>query len=169
WLSLAEWWYNTNHHYAINTTPYEVVYGQSSPVHVPYVGGESKPHRQVTIRKGKQHKFSPKYYGPFQIMARVGQVAYKLQLPDSSQILDVFHISQLKKCKGIVTHSGNLPACDAQGVMRIEPLSILERRMAKRRNTVVVYVLVQWTNGSREDATWEPIEEIQKKFPSFNI
>nr|GEX34061.1 reverse transcriptase [Tanacetum cinerariifolium] len=136
WLSLAEWWYSTNHHSAINTTPYEVVYGQIPPVHVPYVGGESK-------------------------------VAYKLQLSDSSQIHDVFHISQLKKCKGIVTHGGSLHACDAQGVMRIEPLSILERRIAKRGNIVVVYVLVQWTNASREDATWEPIEEIQKKISFF--
>ncbi|GJR33529.1 RNA-directed DNA polymerase, eukaryota, reverse transcriptase zinc-binding domain protein, partial [Tanacetum coccineum] len=42
WMSLAEWWYNTNHHSAINTTPDEMVYGQTPPLHVPYVGGESK-------------------------------------------------------------------------------------------------------------------------------
>nr|GEU62195.1 retrotransposable element Tf2 [Tanacetum cinerariifolium] len=179
WLSLAEWWYNTNHHYAINTTPYEIFYGQCPPVDVPYVGGESKVesvdrslkareedvdickfhlkrahdkmksqadkhrtdrefmvgdwvylklqcHRQVTIRKEKQHKLSPKYYGPFQIIAKVGQVAYKLQLPNASQIHDVFHISQLKKCKGVVTHSGSLPGFHTQGVMRVEPLAILE-------------------------------------------
>nr|GEU44744.1 retrovirus-related Pol polyprotein from transposon 17.6 [Tanacetum cinerariifolium] len=192
------WWYNTNHHSAINTTPYEIVHGQCPPVHVPYVGGENKVesidislkareedvnvckfhlkrahdrmksqadkhrtdrefmvgdwvylnlqrHRQVTIRKGKQHKLSPKYYGPFQIMAR------------------------LKKCKGVGTHSGSLPAFDTQGVMRVEPLAILERRMTKKGNVVVVYVLVQWTNGTNEDATWEPIEEIQIFFPSFTI
>ncbi|GJY18604.1 reverse transcriptase [Tanacetum coccineum] len=133
------------------------------------VSDRDKPHRQVTIRKGKQHKLSPKYYGPFQIVARVGQVAYKLQLPNSSQIHDVFHISQLKKCKGVVTQGGSLPTFDAQGVMRVEPLAILKRRMSKRGNVVVVYVLVQWINGTKEDATWEPIEEIQKNFPSFNI
>ncbi|GJY82632.1 retrovirus-related pol polyprotein from transposon 17.6 [Tanacetum coccineum] len=42
WLSLAERWYNTNHHSVINTTPFEVIYGQPPPVHVPYVGGESR-------------------------------------------------------------------------------------------------------------------------------
>nr|GEX34284.1 retrotransposable element Tf2 [Tanacetum cinerariifolium] len=168
---------NTNHHYAINTTPYEIVYGQSPLVHVPYLGGESKvesvdrslkareevvdvckfhlkrahdrmksqadkhrtdrefmvgdwvylklhPCRQLTIRKDKQHKLSPKYYGPFQIVTRFGQVAYKLQLPNSSQIHDAFHISQLKKCKGVVTQSGSLHAFDTQGVMRMEPLVI---------------------------------------------
>ncbi|GKF19659.1 retrotransposable element Tf2 [Tanacetum coccineum] len=42
WLSLVEWLYNTNHHSSIDTTPFEVVYGQPPPVYVPYVGGESK-------------------------------------------------------------------------------------------------------------------------------
>lgn len=41
WLSLAEWWYNTNFHTAIQTTPYEVVYGQAPPIHLPYLPGES--------------------------------------------------------------------------------------------------------------------------------
>nr|GEZ59810.1 retrotransposable element Tf2 [Tanacetum cinerariifolium] len=80
-----------------------------------------KPHKQVTIRKGKQHKLYPKYYGPFQVVARVGQVAYKLKLPDLSQIHNVFHMSQLKKCKGVVSYGGNLPACNKQGVMMVEP------------------------------------------------
>ncbi|GJT48768.1 ty3-gypsy retrotransposon protein [Tanacetum coccineum] len=42
WLSLAEWWYNTNHHSSIDTTPFEIVYGQPPSVHVPYVGGKSR-------------------------------------------------------------------------------------------------------------------------------
>ncbi|GKA71621.1 retrotransposon-related protein [Tanacetum coccineum] len=41
WLSLAEFWYNTNYHTAINTTPFEVVYGQSPPTHVSYMAGDS--------------------------------------------------------------------------------------------------------------------------------
>lgn len=41
WLSLAEYWYNTNLHSAIQTTPFEVVYGQPPPIHVPYVSGDS--------------------------------------------------------------------------------------------------------------------------------
>lgn len=41
WLALAEWWYNTNFHTSIQTTPYEVVYGQPPPIHLPYLPGES--------------------------------------------------------------------------------------------------------------------------------
>ncbi|GJV94168.1 retrotransposon protein [Tanacetum coccineum] len=42
WLSLAEWWYNTNYHSVLKTTPYEVLYGQTPPIHIPYVSGESR-------------------------------------------------------------------------------------------------------------------------------
>lgn len=41
WLPLAEWWYNTNFHSSIHTTPYEVVYGQAPPIHLPYLPGEA--------------------------------------------------------------------------------------------------------------------------------
>ena len=41
WLPLAEWWYNTTFHSTIQTTPYEAVYGQPAPSHLPYLPGES--------------------------------------------------------------------------------------------------------------------------------
>ncbi|GJR06393.1 retrotransposable element Tf2 [Tanacetum coccineum] len=59
-----------------------------------------QPHRQVSIRQGQQHKLSSKYYGPFKVAERIREVAYRLELPSSSQIHSVFHISQLKKCHG---------------------------------------------------------------------
>ncbi|GJT08301.1 gypsy/ty3 retroelement polyprotein [Tanacetum coccineum] len=42
WLSLAELWYNANYHSVLNTTPYEVLYGQTPPIRIPYVSGESR-------------------------------------------------------------------------------------------------------------------------------
>ncbi|GJU99893.1 reverse transcriptase [Tanacetum coccineum] len=42
WLSLAEWWYNTNYYLVLKTTPYEVLYGQTPPIHILYVSGESR-------------------------------------------------------------------------------------------------------------------------------
>nr|GEU35349.1 putative mitochondrial protein [Tanacetum cinerariifolium] len=76
---------------------------------------------------------------------------------------------ELKKCKGAVVHEGNLPACNQDGVLMVEPLVTLDIRMLKKGNASVVFVLVKWTNGSKEDATWEPAEELQKRFPSFNM
>ncbi|GJT77699.1 reverse transcriptase [Tanacetum coccineum] len=196
WLSLVEFWYNTNFHTAIQTTPFEVVYGQKPPVHVPYMSAESvvetvdrtlqarkqalslikfhlgraqdrmrslankhridrvfdvgmwvylklQPHRQVTIRQGQQNKLSSKYYGPFSIIEKVGVVAYKLDLPDNSQVRLVFHVSQLKLCKGSTNKMGMLPHCGPNGLLPAEPLAILDRRIKKVNNKVAVYVLVK--------------------------
>nr|GEX03834.1 retrotransposon protein, putative, unclassified [Tanacetum cinerariifolium] len=55
------------------------------------------------------------------------------------------------------------------GLILGEPVAILERRLAKKGNFATVFVLVQWSNGSKEDATWEPIEDLQKRFPDFNV
>jgi hypothetical protein len=50
-------------------------------------------------RFGVKGKLAPRYIGPFQILARLGDVAYQLSLPyNLSAMLDVFHVSQLKKC-----------------------------------------------------------------------
>ncbi|GKE59768.1 retrotransposon-related protein [Tanacetum coccineum] len=58
-----------------------------------------QPYRQTTVRQGTHHKFGAKFYGPFLIIAKVGKVAYKLQLPKDSQIQLVFHVFE-KLCKG---------------------------------------------------------------------
>ena len=224
WLAMAELWYNSNYHSSINTTPFEVLHGQAPPLHVPYLGGESRveavdrslrareeainilkfhlkrsqnrmkqqadrsrsertfelddwvwlklqPHRQVTIRQGKQNKFSPKYYGPFKVCEKVGQVAYRLLLPEQSKIHDVFHVSQLKKCRGEVPDNQDaiLPHCDEVGSLVIPPLAVLDRKIVKKNNAAAVYGLIQWANGSEDDATWEPLEDLIKRFPLFDV
>ena len=120
------------------------------------------------MRKNKYSKLSPRYYGPFLVQQKVGAVAYKLKLLSTAQIHDVFHVSQLKKCRGAVIQQGDLPTCDAEGVMLIESVAVLDRRLAKKGNGATVFVLIQWANGSKEDATWEPTEEIQRRFPTFD-
>ncbi|GKB46569.1 retrotransposable element Tf2, partial [Tanacetum coccineum] len=74
-----------------------------------------QPHRQVTLRHGKQHKFSPKYYGPFKVEGKIGEVAYKLLLPIQAQVHNVFHVSELKKFRGTFTDDMQVlafPMCD---------------------------------------------------------
>lgn len=56
-----------------------------------------EPYRQTSLAMRKSLKLSAKYYGPFQVIARIELVAYKLQLPPTSTIHPVFHISLLKK------------------------------------------------------------------------
>ncbi|GKE56127.1 retrotransposable element Tf2 [Tanacetum coccineum] len=125
--------------------------------------------KQVSVRLGKYDKLSHKYYGPFKVQAKVGKVAYKLELPAQSQIHDVFHIYQLKKCSGKVLQGGELPHCDGQSLIQAEPMAILDRKLKKVGNAAVVFVLVHWPYSSKEDATWESIKYIQARFPHFNV
>ena len=63
-----------------------------------YVYLKVSPMRRVQ-RFGVKRKLAPRYIGPYQIIARKGPVAYKLQLPPKMKaIFSVFHVSQLKKC-----------------------------------------------------------------------
>ena len=63
------------------------------------------PKRGV-IRFGKQGKLSPKYIGPFEVLERVGMVAYRLALPPSlSSVHEMFHVSMLRKYTPDPTHT----------------------------------------------------------------
>jgi len=45
----------------------------------------------------------------------------------------------------------------------------LGRKLGRKGNHALVYVLIQWSNGTKEDATWELYSDIEKKFPQFNL
>lgn len=113
-------------------------------------------------------KLQSKYYGPFQVLSKVGNVAYKLFLPADSQIHPVFHISQLKKHIGpTAVPCTDLPLIGPNGQIRTEPVLVLEIRQIPRNNVAVVQWLVQWENLPPEDASWEDADFIKHTFPGF--
>ncbi|GJV17211.1 retrotransposon protein, putative, unclassified [Tanacetum coccineum] len=121
--------------------------------------------KKVTARQSLYNKLSAEYYGPFKIVEKIGNVAYKLQLPSGSLFHILFHVLQLKLCKGVVDKPDTLPMCDNEGLSSVFPVKIIDRRLGKLNNRVVAYVLVQWSNGSEKEATWELYTDLLKKFP----
>lgn len=157
WLSLAEFWYNTSMHSALDgNSPFEVLYGHSArhfgitaadacsvpeltewlqeraltlrllQQHLELIKNRMKhqadkhcsdrvfqvgdfvflklqPYIQSSVTARAHHKLLFKYYGPFQVLERIGAAAYRLQLPPKSRIHPVIHVSQLKKALGTLS------------------------------------------------------------------
>lgn len=127
-----------------------------------------QPYRQKTIVNRTCLKLSAKYFGPFKVLARIGKVAYKLDLPTEAKVHPVFHVSLLKLHVGNAPVQTQLPLMDSDGAIMKEPVVILDRRMNQRRGKMVTEVLIQWSNSFPEDATWEIFQDMQAKFPDFH-
>nr|GEW42153.1 putative reverse transcriptase domain, ribonuclease H-like domain, aspartic peptidase domain protein [Tanacetum cinerariifolium] len=126
-LPLAEFSYNNSYHASIKAAPYEALYGRKcrSPVYWAermqaaqdrqknYADRKGKPMEfkigdrvmlkvspwKGVVRFGKRGKLNPIYVGPFKVLAKVGKVAHKLELPQElSKVHHTFHVSNLKKC-----------------------------------------------------------------------
>ena len=104
-----------------------------------------KPKKSSLIL-GSCAKLAPHYCGPFEILSRIGQVAYQLTLPPNLRVHNVFHISVLKKYVHDDTHVVNW------NDVQVEPYCILGRREITLR---IGQVKVQWKHLSPEEATWE--------------
>ncbi|KAK9061841.1 hypothetical protein SSX86_000226 [Deinandra increscens subsp. villosa] len=120
------------------------------------------------IRFRKRGKLSPRFIGPFKILARVGKVAYQLELPEElSGIHNTFHVSYLRKC--LADESAYVPLDDLvidDKLNYVErPIAILDRKVKRLRNREVNQVKVQWEHRKGSDLTWESEEEMQRYYP----
>jgi len=129
-----------------------------------------QPYRQSSIALRNKLKLSSKYYGPYKILTKIGPVAYKLELPSTSRVHPVFHVSLLKKkigAKKVV--QSTLPSTGDDGQILVKPVVVLRRQMVKHNKVACVKLLIQWSNLPPEDATWEDYHFIKSKFPDFAI
>lgn len=101
-------------------------------------------------------------------MEKIGTVAYKLKLPATAKIHDVFHVSLLKKKLGEkFTVEDQLPPIFDTRKKNWIPAAVLETRMVKRRGEAAAQWLIQWQHATVEEATWEYAEDITTRFPDF--
>ena len=121
-----------------------------------------QPYRLSSLKKSGAKKLKPKFYGPYRIVRRVGEVAYELELPKGSKIHNAFHVSCLKKALGqfIITLE-ELSPLDEKGQLELVPEEVLEFRERKLRSRVIRECLIKWRGLPVEDTTWESEQVLQ--------
>jgi len=120
------------------------------------------------LRFGNRGKLTPRFIGPFEILERVGPVAYRLALPpDLSGVHPVFHISMLRKYLYDPSHVINHE--DVQWDENLSytehPVAIVDKEVRRLRSKDIVSVKVLWKGPTGEETTWEPEEVMREKYP----
>ena len=125
------------------------------------------PKRRV-VRFGKRGKLSPRFIGPFEILERVGTVAYRLALPPSmSGVHEVFHVSMLRRYTPDPAHVvdwGKIEI-DTDGTFEEGPVRIMDNRDQVLRRKTVRLVKVLWQHRGVEEATWEREDTMRAPYP----
>ena len=110
-------------------------------------------------------KLAPRYYGPYLVLERIGDVAYRLQLPTRAKIHNVFHAVFLKK------HQGDPPATmvPLPPVVhgRVVPTPDSVKRACLNRG--IWELCVRWVGRDSSDSTWEPLDEFKATYPEFQL
>lgn len=110
-------------------------------------------------------KLAPRYYGPFQVLERVGSVAYKLALPSTAKIHNVFHVVFLKKFVGTPPDSPVALPPLVHGRVLPAPSQVVKARL----NRGTWELLVKWEGRSAADATWEQLNWFREAYPDYQL
>ncbi|KAL4273905.1 hypothetical protein GQ457_13G021490 [Hibiscus cannabinus] len=120
------------------------------------------------MRFGRKGKLSPRYIGPYEIVERVGSIAYRLLLPpELERIHDVFHVSMLRKYRSDPSHVMPVEEIELNPDLSYdeEPVEILASDSKVLRGRTIELVKVKWRHRGVEEATWERKEDMMEQFP----
>ncbi|GJS27391.1 putative reverse transcriptase domain-containing protein [Tanacetum coccineum] len=120
------------------------------------------------VRFGKRGKLNPRYVGPFKVIERVGEVAYKLELPEElSRVHNTFHVSNLKKCHADEPLAVLLDGLHLDDKLHFveEPLEIVGHEVKRLKRSRIPLVKVRWNSKRGPEFTWEREDQFKKKYP----
>jgi hypothetical protein len=123
-----------------------------------------QPYIQNSVALRSNQKLAYKYYGPYRVLARVGKVAYRLDLLDTSRIHPVIHVSQLKRAIGLGDQVQSTLPVSNPGLQ--VPFKVLQRCVCRKGGSSNSQVLVQWSGMTKDLATWEDSEALRHHFPT---
>ncbi|GJU34367.1 putative reverse transcriptase domain-containing protein [Tanacetum coccineum] len=120
------------------------------------------------VRFGKKGKLAPRFVGPFEIIEKVGPVAYRLDLLEElNGVHDTFHVLNLKKCLADPTLQVPLDEIrvDAKLNFMEEPVEIFEREFKKLKRSKIVIIKVRWNSKHGPEFMWEREDQMKLKYP----
>ncbi|GJZ70509.1 putative reverse transcriptase domain-containing protein [Tanacetum coccineum] len=122
------------------------------------------------VRFRKKGKLASRFVGPFEILERIGSVAYMLKLPEElSSVHDTFHVSNLKKCLADADLHVPLKEIKVDKTLRFveEPLEIMDREVKTLKRSKIPIVKVRWNSKRGPEITWEREDHMKAKYPQL--
>ncbi|GJZ65037.1 putative reverse transcriptase domain-containing protein [Tanacetum coccineum] len=124
------------------------------------------------VRFRKKGKLAPRYVGPFEILERIGLVAYRLRLPkELSSVHDTFHVSNLKKCLADANLHVPLDEIKVDKTLHFieEPVEIMEREIKKLKRRNIALIKVRWNSKRGPEFTWEQEDQMRNKYSQLFV
>ncbi|GJW29395.1 putative reverse transcriptase domain-containing protein [Tanacetum coccineum] len=119
------------------------------------------------VRFGKKGKLTPRFVGPFEIVEKVGPVAYRLNLPEElNGVYDTLHVSNLKKCLADPTLQVPLDEIRVDDKLNFmeEPVEILEKEFEKLKRSRIAIIEVQWNSKRGPEFMWKREDQMKLKY-----
>nr|GEU44989.1 putative reverse transcriptase domain-containing protein [Tanacetum cinerariifolium] len=120
----------------------------------------------------KKRKLAPRFVGPFEIIEKVGPVAYRLDFPEElNDIHNTFHVSNLKKCLTVLTLQAPLDEIRVNAKLNFveEPVEILKREFKKLKHSRIAIVKVRWNLKLGLEFTWEREDQMTLKMRTQSV